>query len=90
MNVTPSKSYYEVARSTICFISTQLSPIIPIFLSPLPATRPAAEVDVVHVVVKMRDITCGAVVVSTAVTTAVNVVAVVGTTAAVFRGVLVG
>ena len=83
------KNDYEVARKSVISIPVRIHSPFPISTLPshLPAPKQTAEVDKVHVMVTRCGATCDAVV---GVATAVNVVAVVGTTAAIFRGVLVG
>ena len=80
---------FEVARISVKSIPVRIHSPFPISTLPshLPAPKQTAEVNMVHVMVKMWDVPCCAVV---GVSTAVTVVAVVGTTAAIFRGVLVG
>ena len=81
---------YEVARKSVISIPVRIHSPFPISTLPshLPAPKQTAEVDKVHVMVIRCGATCDAGAVGVA--TAVDVVAVVGTTAAIFRGVLVG
>ena len=78
----------KVARYFIEIYLSQLPLPIPISLSPLPAPRQPADTDKVSVMVMMCGATggAGAVIVATTVNDAVVVV---GTTAAIFREVLV-
>ena len=79
----PPGHNYDVARRGAKFLSAQLSPLAPPILSPLPATRPTAEVTTVRVMVIKVDGANGAGAVRVTTTVCVAVVIVVAQVAAV-------